>query len=487
MKTLLTFVKKHPWITGIGGIVVAGILFSVFGGKQSSGADLASVERRDIVEEVSATGNVKALSDLDLSFRTVGQIASIPVSVGDRVFAGETLATLANEDLAAAVEQAKAGLKAAEAKLADMQNGTRPEELAVTKNALDASIAAAYTTADNAVHHDIDQMFDNPRTASPTITIPMNDFQLQNEINADRVAVESVLAVWAGSAAVSASSSLSAIDTVKNFVDMIALALSETSPSASLSQTTIDGYETTVSADRSALDLARSNIASAEANYNLDLAGNTAESIAGQAASVEEAQANVDAAEAELAKSVVISPISGVVTNVPISVGETVSAGETAISVISYGKYDVESYIPEADIARVKIGDPATTTLDAYGSAVFFPTSVAKIDPAETVIEGVPTYKVTFVFASSSDSRIKSGMTANLDILTGTATDTLAVPSRSVYSVNVQKYVELVLDPKNPAKTAKTAITTGLRGVDGFVQVLSGLSDGQTIVGSPSL
>ena len=53
--------------------------------------------------------------------------------------------------------------------------------------------------------------------------------------------------------------------------------------------------------------------------------------------------------------------------------------------------------MPEADIAKVAIGDLASSTLDAYGSYVDFPAQVTMIDPAETVIEGVPTYKVTLV------------------------------------------------------------------------------------------
>ena len=44
-------------------------------------------------------------------------------------------------------------------------------------------------------------------------------------------------------------------------------------------------------------------------------------------------------------------------------------------------------------------------------------TEVIKIDPAATIIDGVPTYKVTLKFVDQ-DERIRSGMTANLDILT---------------------------------------------------------------------
>ena len=77
----------------------------------------------------------------------------------------------------------------------------------------------------------------------------------------------------------------------------------------------------------SAIDLARSNITTAAANYNLELAGNTPDSIAAQEAAVEQAQANIDAAQAQLDKSIIYSPIDGVITNVNAKVGETMQSG----------------------------------------------------------------------------------------------------------------------------------------------------------------
>jgi multidrug efflux pump subunit AcrA (membrane-fusion protein) len=102
------------------------------------------------------------------------------------------------------------------------------------------------------------------------------------------------------------------------------------------------------------------------------------------------------------------------------------------------------------------------------------------------MIENVPTYKVTLKFASSSDDRIKSGMTANLDILTGQKNNVLAVPSRSVYSIDTQKYVKLV-DLNSPSKSKEIKVETGIRGVDGYVEIISGLKEGDQILASPNI
>ncbi len=484
--TIKNWVLKNKWWTTLIIFVVIIILFVFLGGKENTTIEFVTVQKHNIIEEVNATGNIKPISDLDLSFETSGQVSRVAVSVGDKVYQGQYLASLSNADLSANVELAKAGLKVAQAKLTEMKSGTRPEELAVAENTLSDSITGSYTICDDAIRNDVDQMFDNPRTESAEIVIPMNDFQLKNNINKGRYAIESILNTWNKNPSVSSILALSYIDSIKTFLDKVALALSSLSANSSILQTTIDKYKTAISTARAAIDLARSNITSAKANYDLKFAGNTLESIAGQEATVEQAEANVNVAEANLSKSIIVSPINGVITNVTAKAGQTMQSGISAISIISYGKYDIESYIPEADISKIKIGDTATTTLDAYGSGVFFETSVVKIAPAETVISGVPTYKVTLKFASSSDSRIKSGMTANLDILTAQKNNVLAIPSRHIYTIDNLKYVKLI-DPEDSQKTIETKIETGARGIDGYIEIISGLKEGDVVLVSSKL
>ncbi len=496
-----SLIKRNVWWTTLIILIIVGLFFFIVSSKKVTLLDAVIVERQNIREEVSTTGNVKPLSDLDLSFETGGQVSKVYVSVGDKVYEGQLLATLSNADLVAAVEQAKAGLKITQANLASIKKGTRPEELIISKGSLDDAkislenkIVDSYTKADDAVRNDVDQMFDNPRTSLAKISLVLNNSQLESDINAGRYEIESILNDWnSNSSVLSASTAYLYLDKIKSFLDNVALGVNAITVSSNLTQTTIDKYKAALSSARTSIGLAYSNLNTAEtaynlakSNYELKVSGNTAEVISAQEASVEQAQANVDAAQARLAKSKIASPISGVITNVNAKVGQTIQPSVTAISVISYGKYNIESYVPEADIAKVKIGNLASTTLDAYGSDTFFETSVVKIDPGETVIENVPTYKITLIFASSSDSRIKSGMTANLDILTNERNNVLAVPSRSVYTIDNEKYVKLV-DFEDSSKSIETKVKTGIRGTNGYIEILSGLKEGDNIVASPNI
>ena len=534
-QSIKVFLQRKKWWVILIILILIVLALIMLSKKKAVITETITVQRHNITEGVSATGNVKALSDLNLAFETSGQVSRVAVSTGDKVYQGEYLASLSNADLSASVEQAKAGLKVAEANLSSLKNGSTPQQIAVSESQVEKaksdlkdaganlinSIQNAYAKSDDAIRNSTDLMFMNPRGQNVTLQF-QTDFQLQNTIVSERASIEVMLTSWGtstqnitiGSDLVSLENTANNnLSTIQTFLQNLALAVNNLQSSTQNSQTTQNQYssvnpstnnitlwKSNVSAARTNISAAMNSLSSAVSQYQsltsaLNIANNqltltktgaTDTQIQAQEALVEQAQANVDATKAQLAKSIITSPIDGVITGVNAKTGQTMQAGVTAFSIISYGKYNIESYIPEADIAKIKVGDTATTTLDAYGSDTFFPTSVVKIDPGETVIENVPTYKITLDFASSSDNRIKSGMTANLDILTNQKDNVLAVPSRSVYSVDTNKFVKLV-NPINTKNTTEVKVETGIRGIDGYVEILSGLKDSDKIVASPNI
>ena len=180
---------------------------------------------------------------------------------------------------------------------------------------------------------------------------------------------------------------------------------------------------------------------------------------------------------AQLAKKQIRSPIRGIVTVVNSKVGSVVSANENAISIISADALQIESYVPEKNIPFIKIGDNASITLDAYGDSKLFEAKVVSIDPAETIRDGVSTYRVKFQFAEK-DERIKSGMTANILITTEKKTNTVTVPQGIIINEDGQKFVkvkegDIVVDRK---------IETGDISSLGQVEIISGLKDGDMVI-----
>lgn len=192
-----------------------------------------------------------------------------------------------------------------------------------------------------------------------------------------------------------------------------------------------------------------------------------------------EMEASIKSINAKILKAVITSPINGILVKKDLSVGEVVSPNVPVISVISKSKFKIESNVPEVDIAKVSIGDYADITLDAYGDDVKFDAVVSKIDPSETVIEGLPTYKVTLQFVRYDD-RIMPGMTANIEIITDFRNNAIVVPYRVIISKDSGQFVRVFDDFSSSIKEVE--VKTGIRSLDGMVEIIQGIKDGDKII-----
>ena len=179
-----------------------------------------------------------------------------------------------------------------------------------------------------------------------------------------------------------------------------------------------------------------------------------------------------------LEKCFLYSPIDGTVTVQNAEIGKTVTANVPIVSLISNANFEIESYVSEADIAKIRAGDKALITLDAYGDNEIFEAKVIVIDPAETVINGVNAYKVTLQF-NNENELIKSGMTANIRIITAERENVLAVPERAIITRGDEKFV---LIDKNDSSPEERKVEVGIKGSNGYVEILSGLNEGEKII-----
>jgi len=233
-----------------------------------------------------------------------------------------------------------------------------------------------------------------------------------------------------------------------------------------------------LTAAETALVVANNNLTSANDGLTLKKAGTAIEQIRAQEAAVTQAQAGVQNAAAQLGKTVIKAPISGTISNLEIKAGEIVSPMAPVVSMISDGQFEIETNVSETDIAKVKIADVANVTIDAYGNDTIFEAAVTAIDPAETLVNGVATYKVTLQF-KKNDDRIKSGMTANVKLNSQERQNVLAVPDSSVVTRGTDKFV---LINNGTASPEQRKVTTGIKDASGYVEIVSGLSEGERVI-----
>lgn len=488
-KSIWNFIKMHKFWSVVITLVILGIVWKIF---LSNGNTItpafAVVERGTVREEVSVTGNVKPLSDADLAFERGGRVANINVAVGDRVYTGQVLASVSNADLSASLDQVKANLKKVTAVFGDTALQASLD-LTQAEISLVNAIKDSYTKADDAVRNKMFSLFDDPIKYNASLSFSTDIF-LQAEIEDGKDQIVAVLNTWYDSLTKLNSwadlkgyynTAKTNLISIKSLLDKSAEAVNGLSPEADgVTQTEIDTWKANISTARTNINTAIDTLTSSFDSYNTaSLSVRVSQnSTLAEEASIEQARAQVASAEAELAKTIIKSPIAGVITKIDMELGEIIPANKNIMTVISAGDYEVESFVPEADVSKVKTGDLAHTTLDAYGDSVVFETSVIKIDPAATIIDGVPTYKVTLKF-SAQDERVRSGMTANLDILTAEKADVLVVPTRAVIAKNGDRSVKVL---KADNSTEEVKVQVGLRGSDGQTEIVSGLIEGDKVV-----
>ncbi len=384
-----------------------------------------------------------------------------------------------------------------------VQTQTSFDEAKASDAAADASLAAAQTGGDDASLDkavgdslaSLNKTFSSLHLCYDVLgkSIASSDFS-QASLDAYKTAVNAQITAI--------STAISAVEAAKQAWDGAALAYDTNVASA---QKNLDqaqtGLDNAVTSTKNALETAKTNgseqLAAAQAKVDTSLeALNLAqaqlsqiqsparsEDISLYQAQVTQSQAALDLVKNKLDQSVLKAPIDGVITKVNYEVGEQPTAAEPVISMLSANNLEVEILVSESDISKVKLGDPVEFTLDAFGPDKKFSGSVFFIEPAETVVQDVIYYKVEINLPQSgtdpADDGIKAGMTANASITTDHKDNILMMPLRAVVEKSDGSKIVRI---KKGDKIEEVPVSLGLRGDEGMVEVLSGVSEGDEVV-----
>jgi len=147
-----------------------------------------------------------------------------------------------------------------------------------------------------------------------------------------------------------------------------------------------------------------------------------------------QAKSAVESAQVNLAKTVIASPIDGVVTARNVDVGQTVSASFSAptlfVIAADLSKMQVNANVDESDVGQVAAGDPVTFHVDAFPNDTFTGTvSQVRLDPATT--NNVVVY-AAIIDAPNPGLKLKPGMTANASIEVARRDGVLRVPAAAL-------------------------------------------------------
>jgi len=219
--------------------------------------------------------------------------------------------------------------------------------------------------------------------------------------------------------------------------------------------------------------LLKENITSVQ---EVDLAEN-AKKIA--MAQVEQATANVEFARVQLGYARIFAPISGVIASISTQEGETVAASlatPTFVNLIDLERLEVQTFVDETDIGRIRIGLETVFTVDTYPDTDFMGT-VTAIYPKAVIQDNVVNYIVTVGVKNVEDRILRPEMTANVSIILETRKNVLSIPTSAITREAGQRHVT-VLEDGNPVRRK---IKIGWK-YGGYTEIISGLKEGDQVV-----
>ncbi len=275
------------------------------------------------------------------------------------------------------------------------------------------------------------------------------------------------------------------------------------------------------------------NYKTAKANYNAAV-----QSINGVKASVQSARANVQTAQAslqrantDLGRTVIVAPMDGVVSLLNVKKGEKVAGnsfnvGTEMLRIADMDKIEIRVDVGENDVPKVKLGDSAIVSVDAYSDRKFkgLVTQIASSNNGASnqlasATSDVTQYKVYIRILKESyvdllgkgSFPFRPGMSANADIQTNTQANVVSVPINAVTtrdkndstSAKVDKSKEnddeesvvtnsnsdddievVVFVKEKDNKVKKVPVKTGIQDINN-IEIISGLKEGEEVITGP--
>jgi HlyD family secretion protein len=475
----------------------------------------AKVTTGNLTETVSSTGSITAQTGAEVAIgsQVTGVVKHLYADVGSIVKAGELIAELDLPDTQDQASQAEAAAAAAQTKYLQTETQT-PQEVTTTAE----SIVEAYQTVQNdqANVKAAQEALVEQKIVTPT-DIQKAQLALTQAQQGANLTIQNAQEQLTQAKATAANSSV----TLKRNQELLAQGF--------VPQSTVDQATATDAVNQSLIDAAQDNLALAKqsvaaavptAKAALQAAQAEDNTTAQKASAVVQARADLardvsalkiaranqandviqqqnvlqaqqaylaanDSAKFEqvqVSKSYIRSPIAGTVIQLATEQGETLNAGlsaPTLIVVADLTRLQVDAYVDETDIGKIKIGQPVIISVDAFPSHTFHG-KVIKIASGATIEEGVVTYDVTIALHYRRYA-LKPDMTSEVTFLTGQLNNVVIVPAVAV-NVGVNgSTVSVVTNVNGKQKITPVPVQTG--GTDGVnTQIVSGLTPGQTIV-----
>jgi len=410
-------------------------------------ADTVTVQRKQLVASISASGSVSPVAQVLLNFNTPGTVQEVMVVEGQSVKKGDVLARLDSLELELAVRQAEQALI--------VQQSAYSQTVAPRTQDVDAA-RAALVSAQAGLGALI-------RPDPLQVAIARHQADVANETRYQ------VQLQW---------------DKVKDApVGGTGRDLLQSQYAQAVLQAEIAELQYQIVA-RGGTDAqtagARAQVAQAQASLDRLLGDERTRRLA--EAQLRQAELNLELAKTRLDRSTLVAPFDGTVSEVNVVAGQAAAGGlQPAIVLADLTSFHIDVGVDEIDVGRLTEGQAVQLSVDAL-PGVPVTGVVDRIAPTARENAGVVSYSVT-IAVDPTDAPLRAGMSAIVEITTDVRESALVIPNRFIrIDRNTGRaYVEV----KRGDQVEEVEIITGLRN-DSESEVLQGLNEGDELIVLPN-
>jgi HlyD family secretion protein len=477
-----------------GAIVAAILLVGPPSSSQATVTRTATVAQGVVQSTVSGSGNLQALNQLNLGFKTSGTVTHIYVTQGQQVTQGELLATLDPQSAEVTLEQAKASLQSAEANLAkeeetDGESSTGSGSSGATGGATASSASvrnvaglqatdAAYVvpTGTTTTPASTTPAATTPASTTPTSTTPTGT--TPNSTAPSTTTTPSTTPATGTTRTTSSPTSTTPSTTTARERESKESSSGSTAAKATISSATreanlasaraaVKSEKLTVQSDEQAVQ--DTNLYAPEHGTIVSLAGQVGEVVSGSGTTRSSSSSSTSGGSGASATGAT-GRSSTATSSSSASTGSS-SSSSSAFAVLSdLSTLQLVVPLSESEIGNVKVGQIATVTVEALSGAKLA-AHVSEVALLSTSSSGAVSYDVTFQLDQLADG-IKLGMSATAEVVVKQA-EGINVPTSAITADTVTV--------ERSGKQVRQRVVTGLAGNTSTI-VLSGLKAGETVV-----
>ena len=472
-----------------GAIVAAVLLVGPASSSQATVTRTATVAQGVVQSTVSGSGNLQALSQLNLGFKTGGTVTHIDVTQGQQVTQGQLLATLDPQSAEVTLEQAKASLQSAEANLAKEEEtdgegstgsgaasgGTasaasvRATTVSQTATAASAS-TSAYPGSPTSTATTTTPTSTSPAATTPTATTPATTApgsKSPSKSTTTPAASEERSTTTQSTKAKRTAGETEASEEKAKEKEKISTATREANLASARAAVRSDALS--VHSDEQAVQ--DTNLYAPESGTIVSLSGQVGEVVTGSGTTRASSAASSSGGSGSSGAGAGATGRSATGASSTSSSSSSASSSISAFAVLSdLSSMQLVVPLSESEIGNVKVGQIATVTVEALEGRKLA-AHVSEVALLSTSSSGAVSYDVTFQLDQLT-AGLKLGMSATAEVVVKQA-EGINVPTSAITADTVTV--------ERAGKQVRQRVVTGLAGNSSTI-VLSGLKAGETVV-----